>query len=55
MAFVLWTLAAVFVAGLVLDLIVARARRRRIRDQQDISPRWLNENTYERDGDDRWK
>jgi len=48
-----WACAVVFVGGLVVDLLVARRRRRKIQ-QQDLSPGWINENLYGRGkrGDD---
>lgn len=50
----LFLVGGLFVGAIVIDLLIARRRRRQLAED-DVSPRWLNENTYNQDGDDSWQ
>ena len=54
MTTVFWGLGAgTLLVGLAIWVGVRLAERRRWQQQQDISPEWLVENSYRRNGDDR--
>jgi len=50
---VLWTVVPGFVLVVVIVGILAWRGRRRRQLQDDLSPEWLVENSYRRNGDDR--
>ena len=54
MSTVLWGLGAgTLLVGLAIWIGVRLKERRRWQQAQDISPEWLVENSYRRNGDDR--
>ncbi len=48
-----WIAAACVIAGGLVGNWLVR-RRRRAQQRSAVSPAWLNQNVYDREGDSRW-